>query len=42
MFVFIILVIAFVCRRVQVHQDGLKLRGTHKLLVYAADVNILE
>jgi len=28
-------------RRVQVIQDGLKLNGTHKLLVYAADVNIL-
>jgi len=28
-------------RRVQVKQDGLKLNGTHHLLVYADDVNIL-
>jgi len=28
-------------RRVQVHQDGLKLNGTHQLLAYADDVNIL-
>jgi len=28
-------------RRIQVYQDGLKLNGTHQLLVYASDVNIL-
>jgi hypothetical protein len=29
-------------RRVQVNQDGLKLNGSHKLLVYTDDVNILS
>jgi hypothetical protein len=28
-------------RRVQVNQDGLKLNGTHRLLVYADNVNML-
>jgi hypothetical protein len=27
-------------RRVQVNQNGLKLNGTHPLLVYADDVNV--
>jgi len=29
-------------RRVQVNQDGLKLNGTHQLLAYADDVNLLR
>jgi len=28
-------------RRVQVNQGGLKLNGTHQLLVYADNINIL-
>ena len=31
----------YVITRVQVNQDGLKLNGTHQLLAYADDVNIL-
>jgi len=31
----------YASRRIQVKQDGLKLNGTHQLLVYADDVNVL-
>jgi len=31
----------YAIRRVQVNQDGLKLNGTHHLLPYADDVNML-
>jgi hypothetical protein len=30
----------FTIRRVEVNQDGLKLNGTHQLMVYADDVNM--
>jgi sorting nexin-29 len=33
--------LGYTIRRVQVNQDGLKLNGTHWLLVYADDDNIL-
>ena len=34
-------VLEYVIRRVQVNKDGLKLNGTHQILAYAYDVNIM-
>ena len=31
----------YAIRMVQINQDGMKLNGTHHLLVYANDVNVL-
>ena len=33
--------VQYAIRRVHVNRDGLKLNGTHQLLAYADDVNIL-
>ena len=34
-------VLEYAITRAQVNQDGLQINGTHQLLVYANDVNIL-
>jgi len=34
-------VLEYAITRVQIQQDGLKLKGTHQFLVYTNDVNIL-
>jgi len=35
-------VLAYAIRRFQISQDGLKLSGTHQLLVYADEVSVLD
>jgi len=36
-----IFALEYAIRRVQVNQDGLKLNGTHQILAYGDDINIL-
>ena len=36
-----IFAVQYAIRRVQVKQDGLKLNGTHQLLAYTDDINML-
>jgi hypothetical protein len=36
-----ILDLEYAIRRVQVNQDGLQFNGTHQVVVYADDVNVL-
>jgi flagellar biogenesis protein FliO len=42
MVLLLVFALEYAIRRVQVNQNSFKLNGTHKLLVYADDVNMLK